>query len=360
LTDSRTDTAPADTRPAARGRAKPATIVDVAKAAQVSIKTVSRVLNREPNVSAATREQVLAAAARLHYTPNVSARSLAGVRSYLIALLYDNPNAAYIADLQLGALGECRRGGYHLIVEPFDATSPDVASAVGDMAAKLRTDGVILTPPLCDNPALLDALDATGTRYVRISANTDPDRSPLVMMDEKAAAREMTRRLIALGHRDIAFVKGHPNHGGSHRRLEGFLEAMAEAGLEARPDFIVEGLYSFLSGVEAGVRLLERNERPSAIFAANDDMALGVMSVANRLGIPLPSGLSVAGFDDTPTARVVWPQLTTVRQPVAEMAATAAGLLIQGASEENETRRILNFEIIERDSTAPGPFLNEG
>ena len=340
-------------------RARPATIVDVARTANVSIKTVSRVLNREPNVSAATRELVQAAALALHYTPNVSARSLAGARSYLIALLYDNPSAAYIADLQVGALSECRRGGYHLIVEPFDFSRQDLAESVGDMAAKLRTDGVILTPPLCDHPGLLDALDAAGARYIRISPNTEPDRSAQVMMDERAAAKEMTLHLIGLGHRRIGFVKGHPDHGSSYLRLEGFIAAMEEAGLDPNPDLIVEGRNSFLSGVEAGVALLERQDRPTAIFASNDDMALGVMSVANRLSIALPQGLSVAGFDDTPTARVVWPQLTTVRQPVAEMAATAAALLINGPTAEENEHRVLNFEIVVRGSTGPGPFMNK-
>ena len=331
------------------------TIVDVAHAAGVSIKTVSRVLNREPNVSTATREQVMAAAAALHYTPNVSARSLAGSRSYLIALLYDNPNAAYIADLQTGALSRCRAGGYHLIIEPFDTTAADAPDAIADMMSKLRTDGMILTPPLCDHPGVLELLDTTGAAYVRIAPSNRVDHGSVVRIDDMAAAREMTRLLIADGHRDIGFVKGHPDHGASHQRLAGFLAAMTEAGLTVRPDWIAEGLFSFLSGVAAGTRLLDRNDRPTAIFACNDDTALGVMSEANRLGLVMPRDLSVAGFDDTPTARVVWPQLTTVRQPVADMAAMAADMIIEGRTEDEAESQLMAFEIIVRGSTGPAP-----
>ena len=341
-----------------RGYVRGATIVDVAHEANVSIKTVSRVLNREPNVSAATRDLVLATASRLHYTPNFSARSLAGARSYLLALLYDNPSAAYVADLQAGALTCCRTEGYHLIVEPFDSASPDLVACIMEMTAKLRTDGLILTPPLSDHPALRAALDSAQVRYVLISPNLDTCSGPSVRMDEEAAGREMTKLLIGLGHRKIGFVKGHPDHGGSHLRFSGYCDAMREAGLEVSESLVVKGLYSFLSGVEAGVYLLERADRPTAVFAANDDMALGVMSVANRLGLALPRDLSVVGFDDTPTARVVWPQLTTVRQPVAEMAAAAARLLIAEPSTETVPALVLNFEIVIRGSTAPAPKMN--
>lgn len=337
-----------------------ATIIDVAQAAGVSIKTVSRVLNREKNVSPETRSHVLAAAASLKYTPNVSARSLAGARSYLIALIYDNPSAAYIADLQSGAFSACRAGGYHLVVEPFDSSGPSVERAVSDLVLKLRTDGLILTPPLSDNVAVLDALDALGAQYVRIAPGAWPERGATVAIDDCAATLEVTRMLLRDGHRRIGFVEGHPGHAASRVRREGFLNAHRDLGVTPDPELIVPGQFSFLSGVEAGVRLLEREDRPSAVFACNDDMALGVMSVANRLGLSMPAQLSVAGFDDTPTARVVWPQLTTVRQPVAQMAATAAGLLIDGSTREGPVSRQLDFEIILRGSTGQGPYLGVG
>ena len=329
---------------------KRATIIDVATAAGVSIKTVSRVLNAEPNVKADTRARIDAAIAALSYVPSVSARSLSGARSYLLGLLFDNPSPAYIGDLQTGALRRCRQAGYHLIVESLDTNAPDVGKSVMALISTLRVDGLILTPPVCDHEGILAVLEDAGMPYVRIAPDRDPDRTALVQMDDRAAAREMTALLLADGHRDIGFVKGHPDHGASHLRFEGYAEALAAQGLNLRSDRVAQGHFSFRSGVEAAEVLLAGPGRPTAIFASNDDMALGVMSVANAKGLIVPRDLSICGFDDTPTARVVWPQLTTVRQPIAEMSAAAADLLIMGGVREAQSR-LLPFEIIVRGST---------
>ena len=313
-------------------------------------------LNGEPNVRAETRQRVTAAAEALRYTPNISARSLAGSRSYLIGLLFDNPSPAYVGDLQLGALSRCREAGYHLIVEPFDTAARDAGEAVERLVSTLKTDGLILTPPVCDHPAVLDVLDRAGVPYVRIAPDRDLARAALVHMDDTAAAHDMTVLLLAQGHRDIGFIRGHPEHGASHLRYEGYAAALAEAGVSLRAERIRQGFFSFRSGVEAAEALLSGPDRPTAVFASNDDMALGVMSVANRLGLAVPHDLSVAGFDDTPTARVIWPQLTTVRQPIAEMSAAAADLLIgRKLGDGVPVRRLLDFQVIVRDSTGPAP-----
>lgn len=335
------------------------TIHHVARRAQVSIKTVSRVLNREPNVRADTRARVLAAAEALQYRPNQSARSLAGSRSFLICLFYDNPSPAYVSDVQLGAISRCREAGYHLIVEPIDSASPDLGSQVGATLATLRVDGVILTPPVSDNADVLAALDDSGVPYVRIAPQSQLERAAYVHMDDRLAAREMTRLLIEAGHRDIGFIIGHPDHGASHQRYEGYVDALQEHGLELRPEHVVQGYFSFASGCDAARRLLAGPDRPSAIFASNDDMALGVIAVAGRVGVSVPRELSVAGFDDTPGAQIVWPQLTTVRQPIEEMAAAAADLLISGQAREaanpgkTAPSRLLTFEIVSRESVEP-------
>jgi LacI family transcriptional regulator len=330
------------------------TIVDVAKRAGVSIKTVSRVLNREPNVREQTRERVIAAAAALSYTPNVAARSLAGSRSYLLGLLFDNPSLSYIGDMQMGALRECRLSGHHLIVEPFRAEGEDVGVRIRALIATLKTDGLILTPPVCDHPEVLAALDEAGVAYVRVAPYHDPVHGASVHMDDAAAARQMTELLIGLGHRKIAFILGHPEHGASQSRADGYAAALRLAGLPHRPELVRQGFFSFRSGVEAAEELLSGPDRPTAIFASNDDMALGVMSVANRLGLSVPRDLSIAGFDDTPSARVVWPQLTPVRQPIAEMGAAAAELLVERRAAAGGAR-LLEFEIVPRDSTGPAP-----
>lgn len=332
------------------------TIHDVARLSGVSIKTVSRVLNREPNVKADTRDRVQEAVAALHYRPNISARSLAGSRAYLIGVFFDNPSPAYVTDVQLGAIGRCRTEGYHLIVEPLDSAG-DVEAQVAPMLATLRMDGVILTPPVCDDPRVLAVLDAENVPYVRLSPDKDLERSAYVRMDDEAAAYEMTAHLIKLGHRDIAFIKGHPDHGATNLRYAGYAKALAEHGLPLREDRVAQGWFSFRSGFEAAETLLAGEDRPTAVFASNDDMALGVMAVANRLRLNVPETLSVAGFDDTPGAKVVWPQLTTVRQPIQAMAAAAADLLLTGAARaeagEAPPSRLLDFDLVVRESTGP-------
>jgi LacI family transcriptional regulator len=329
------------------------TIDDVAELAGVSIKTVSRVLNQEPHVRETTRDRVLKAAKQLDYTPNVSARALAGSRSYLIGLYYDNPSPGYVGQVEQGAMAACRQSGHHLIVEEVQEAGTPLRERIAAFQARVRPEGVILTPPLCDLPEVLEALDAAKVGYVRIAPSRDLERSPYVYIDDRKAAEEMTHYLQGLGHRDIAFIQGPPDHFAAARRCEGFLDAMASAGLPVRPEWVQPGEFSFRSGLEAGERLLSSSERPTAIFAGNDDMALGVMAVANRLHIEIPGGLSLVGFDDSPSAQVVWPQLTTVRQPAAEMAAVAAEILISRTSARGPRGRLLDFKLVLRQSSGP-------
>jgi LacI family transcriptional regulator len=249
------------------------------------------VLNREPNVREKTREKVLEAARALDYQPNLSARSLAGSRSFLIGLFFDNPSPAYINDVQLGAVSRCRESGYHLTIEPVDATSPDLERTVRRIISTLRLDGVILTPPVCDDERVLRTLEAHGTPFVRIAPDGQPDRAPRVGMDDARAAFEMTLNLIDLGHRRIGFIKGHPDHGAAHLRLDGFLSAMAQRGLTPRPEDVLQGWFSSQSGFECAEIMLDRADRPTAIFASNDDMALGVIASANRRRIGVPAAV---------------------------------------------------------------------
>lgn len=332
------------------------TIDDVAALAEVSIKTVSRVLNHEPHVRVATRERVLAAVETLGYRPNASARALAGSRSYLLALFLDNASPAYHSQLEQGAMSACRDAGYHLVVEQFLARGEELARRLTAFHNAIRMDGVILPPPLCDQPEVLASLEAEKTPYVRIAPTTDLDRAPYVFMDDRAAAHQMTVYLRGLGHRDIAFITGPADHYAAARRLEGFQEAMSQAGLSVRPEWIQRGDFSFRSGSDCAERLLAGPDRPTAVFAGNDDMALGVMAVANRLHIDLPGQMTLAGFDDSPSAQVVWPQLTTVRQPTAEMARIAVERLVgAGRDDEAPKGRQLDFELMIRQSSGPAP-----
>lgn len=334
---------------------RPVTLKDVALRAGVSPKTVSRVINGESHVRPEVRAAVQAIVDELDYRPNAFARSLSSSRSYLLGLFLDDPGSGYAADLQLGALIRCRERSYHLVVEPLDITATNWASQVVDSIRALRLDGAILTPPICDSPALLDLLDREELCYVRISPRGDRDRSGLVEMDDRAAAREMTEYLLGLGHREIGFIKGDPAHSVSLKRFQGFSDAMA--ALDLQPGIVCEGDFSFRSGLRLGEQMLQGDNFPTAIFASNDDMALGVLITAMRLGIAVPERLSVAGFDDAPTSRAAWPQITTIRQPKGEMAASAVDILVDPAYRNSTTgpefRRLLDYELIERLSTGP-------
>jgi LacI family transcriptional regulator len=335
---------------------KPLTLKDVAERAGVSPKTVSRVINGEAYVRPEVRAAVQRVVDELGYRPNAFARELSSSRSFLLGLYFDDPASAYAADLQRGALARCRTLGYHLVVEQVTRDQPDWLAQCEASLRAMRLGGAILTPPLCDWPELLDLFARIGVAVVRISPGDFPDRAIAVDMDECGAARELTEALIALGHRDIGFIQGDPEHHAAARRLEGFEAAMAAAGLPARPERTLQGDFTFRAGLAAGEQLLTGADRPSAIFAANDEMALGVLVAAMRNGIAVPDQLSIAGFDDAAIARMAWPPLSTVHQPHVEMAAAAVELLTRASGGDRPaegTLRRLPHRLTLRDSTGP-------
>ena len=327
------------------------TITDVARAAGVSIKTVSRVLNNEANVRASTRDKVKEAAKALNYAPNLAARRLASSKSFLLALLYDIPSPGYVANIQKGATKACRTCGYHLVVEPLDLADEDLLEDIEGLVRRLPVDGVILTPPLCDNGEIVSILTRQNIPYVPIAPSASHGDVPIVTMDDVKAAREMTEYLISLGHKDIAFVKGHPRHSASALRFEGFRDAMRNADLRIRPEWIIDGEFTYKSGVAAARELFSQDERPSAVFASNDDMAVGMISAAKEFGLSIPEDISICGFDDDPLAQIVWPSLTTIRQPVSEMGFQAAELLLPGEKDSDGGVFNMQHQLIVRDST---------
>ncbi len=339
---------------------RPITINDVARAAGVSTKTVSRVLNGEPHVRQEIRDRVAATARDLDYRPNASARALAGARSYLIGMYLNNPSRSYLSQVEQGAMRACRQAGYHLLVEDISGDGAALRSRIAQLHGAVRLDGVVLTPPLSNNANALAELDTQGVPYVLIAPGpqTGAAAAPQVVIDDRQAALEMTRRLLGLGHRRIAFLAGPEGHAAAATRREGYLAALREAGVAPEPSWTMRGDYTFPSGQAAAETLLALEPRPTAIFAANDDMALGVLAVAQRLKLDVPRALSVAGFDDTPSAEMVWPALATVRQPIEDMAAAAVDLLVQAlrrpAPAGAETQR-LDFDLVMRGSVGPAP-----
>lgn len=330
-------------------------IEDVAKAAGVSIKTVSRVLNDEPNVTERTRAKVQAAVAELHYRPLPSARILAGRRSYLIAMPFDNPSNNYLMEVEMGILDACRTQHYHLMLAPVRHGGPELVAEIESLTIQLQVDGLVLTPPITDEPEVLARLQALRIPYAGISAREE-NRGIGVVLDERGAVRAMMAHLISLGHRRIAHIVGHPDHGASAWRLDGYREALERAGLPFDPELVVQGEFSYESGHAAALHLLGMPLRPTAIFAANDDMAAGAVCAVSEYGLSVPGDVSVCGFDDTPIARHIHPSLTTVRQPMREMGRLAALELLSEIRTPGSGKIIdVPYALQLRRSTGPVP-----
>jgi len=338
-------------------RTRAVTIDEVASHAGVSIKTVSRVLNREAAVRDTTRQRVQAAVKELNYKPNAAARSLASSRSYFIALVYDNPSANYLLDLQAGALEACRERGYSLLLQPCDYKSPQLIEELVNLITERGHPGLVLTTPICDAAAVLEQLDDMGVKYVRVAPVDRAHPAPFVSVDDRSAAYDLTRYLIDMGHKRIGFIKGHPDIGASLPRFEGFRSALRDRGLSLDKSLVTQGFFTVDSGEQCGRTLLARKDRPTAIFASNDDMAAGVLHVAHDLGLDVPGKLSVAGFDDTPVARYTWPSLTTIRQPLEAMAKSIVGTLIAHMRDERKKEQsngaVFPYELVIRGSTGP-------
>lgn len=334
-----------------------ATIHDVAARAGVSIKTVSRVMNKEPDVRADTRDKVLAAATALEYYPDPSARRLAGRRSWQIALACDHPDPSYLGRVIEGILEACRERDYALVLHGCSFEDPLLARRMEIAVRQSRIDGLVLTPPVGDVPGLCAALGRAAIPHVRLDPDIGNGRG--VAIDERQAALDMTDYLIGLGHRRIGHIRGHPGHGGSARREAGYRAALERHGLAVDPDLICEGRSGFASGIEATRALLRLERPPGAIFAASDEMAAAAIQKAMRRGLAVPEDLSVAGFGDSPLARMLSPRLSTVHQPVVDMGRRAAEMLLSALAgpksappDAASTTEILPARLMVRKSTA--------
>jgi LacI family transcriptional regulator len=334
----------------------PARIEDVAAHAGVSIKTVSRVLNGNTSVRAKLRTRIEASIRALNYVPNASARSLAGNRSYLVALLYDNPMAgsSYTMELIVGVLQACEETPYNAVLHPFDAAD-DLAARIDGFVATHRPDALVLVPPHANNAKLLQRLDELDIRYATISSRLRQSRID-IGFDERKAAAEIVGHLISLGHRRIGHISGLKGHGARAWRLAGYRDALRKAGIAYDESLVTEGDFAFASGVAGARTLLDRRRPPTAIFAANDDMACGVMREAYERGLAVPGDLSVCGFDGTPASQLVSPGLTTVHQPCRELGRLAAEsvlLSIRDPAARQQARVPYQMQL-RASTTAPG------
>jgi LacI family transcriptional regulator len=332
------------------------TILDVAKHAEVSPMTASRVMNNNPRVGENMRKRVLAAAQHLDYRPNLAGRSLRTSRSTRIGILYSNPSAAYLNQLMIGVLGESSQRGIQVQVE--------TCAGIRSQRAALRrlldagVDGVILPPPLCDSRQTLRQMDAVSMPVVAVATGDPAIGITSVRIDDDHGTRAMVRHLLQLGHERIGFIKGDPMHTSAQRREKAFINAMQCAGIDVPPEYIVDGNFNYRSGLIAARQLLELKNRPTAIFSSNDDMAAAALAVAHGMGLHVTDDLTITGFDDTPVASTVWPALTTIHQPVTAMGKAAVRLLIEDIRRKGEGRpgkgshQVMKYTLVKRESSA--------
>jgi LacI family transcriptional regulator len=342
----------------------PITIKHVAAEAGVSFQTVSRVINDGPNVTPAMRERVMNAVNKLGYVPSLAARRLGGSRSYLILAFNDRRPTLegwesrrgndWVDQMLYGGMLKCAEHGYRMLFELVDSHSDQLEAQVQAALSALHPDGVILTPPHSDDPRITGLLHRNGLIFARLGSRREGEGCA-VYMDDEAAARAATKYLLDQGHTRIAYVEGHPEYAISEDRLRGFRGAMEGRGLQIRPEYLQPGDFTYEAGARAMAALARLEQPPSAVLASSDEMALGVLHAAAPLGFAVPKDLSVVSFDDTPTVRMSVPSLTAIRQPIAAMTAKAAELLIDAKIKnlDGNSRHLLPFEFIVRDSTAP-------
>jgi LacI family transcriptional regulator len=336
------------------------TIDDVARAAGVARVTVSRVLNNGANVRAETRERVQRAVEALGYSVNQQARALASGTVRQIVLIHAHspelePNSYYNAGLELGALRGCASLHFDLVTRAIDPEDEDRIRLLTSILDREKPAGIILSPPLSDDIALIAAAQDSGVQVVAVSAGEQARGGvSSVGIDEHAGGHAIGRHLTSLGHREIAFIKGPPEHRAAALRLDGFLDALRSAGIDTRP-WTATGDFTFKSGVEAAEQLLRDGVSVSAVACANDDMAAGVMLALHRAGLDIPGSVSVTGFDDTPMSEIVWPPLTTVRQPIKDLSERAVHVLVDNQAGGGVRYEALPLELIVRQSTSGPP-----
>lgn len=333
------------------------TIHDVARHAGVSSMTVSRAMNGKKYVSEEMRRKVNEAIEALNYSPNLTARSLSS--AVRVGALYSNPSSSNLGAFLMGAFRQSGASGCQFLIEP-GVTENEAIEGLSRLI-EAGIGGVILPPPLCDSETILDMLKRADVLPLAFATAIPREGISAIVVDDYKGAFDMTRYLIDLGHRAIGFVQGDPKHSPSQRREQGYRAAMAGASITISEDWIAPGLFTYKSGLDAAHRLLAAKQRPTAIFASNDDMAAAISAVAHGHGLSIPGDLSISGFDDAPIASTVWPELTTIRQPIANMAANAVALLsslireARAGHSPNIRHEREMLTLVERGSTAPAP-----
>lgn len=335
------------------GSRKRPTINDIARLANVSKKTVSRVINDSPFVRVDTREKIKAVIREHGYAPDPQARGLSMRRSFLIGLIYDNPEPQYVVDLQRGLLDGMRDSGFELVVHPCDRSSPAFLEEMRAFIERQRLFGVVLTPSVSEDERVANLLRQIGCEYVRIAPATVDEPRRMIETRDRMGGRAAGLHLAGLGHRRIGYVSGLQALGSTRERRGGFEDGLREHGLTLDPELVFEATGTFESGAAAGWAILAVSPRPTAIVASSDELAAGVVQAARRAGLEIPQDLSVVGFDDDQIASWLWPQLTSVRTPTRHIGRVAALQLIGRSGDNGRDDADRLPVLIQRASSGP-------
>lgn len=357
---SRTRPQPETTPETAAPGRKRATINDIARLANVSKKTVSRVINDSPFVRGETREKISAIIAEMGFAPDPQARGLAFRRSFLIGMIYDNPTPQYVVNMQQGILDAMKGTSFELVIRPCNRQDPNFLHDMRAFVERQKLFGVVLPPSVSEDERLIEILDEIECPYVRIASIALDEPQSMVVTHDNVGGNAAARHLAELGHTRIAHISGPSLFRSAHERRRGFVQGLAEAGLKLPPEYNREAAYTFETGTENAAALLAMNPRPTAIFCGNDEMAAGVYKAARDAGLVIPRDLSVVGFDDSAMASRMYPLLTTVRLPIHDMGEMAAAKLIATTRERrrhhapDEKTEVVPTLIV-RESTAAPP-----
>jgi LacI family transcriptional regulator len=330
--------------PRSRRRAAAVTIRDVAARAGVSVATVSRVLNGKTLVREETTALVLEAARALRYVPNVAARSLSIRRTHTIGVVLPEMHGVFFSEVIRGVDVAARRSGYHILVSGAHSDVQEMLEVVDAMRG--RVDGLVIMSPEA-------AVDALRDELPLVLLNSVDARHDAIAIDNFGGAREMMRHLASLGHTQIIFITGPPQNADARERLRGYRQSMR--GLDA-PPVEVRGDFTEAAGHAAALEIAAMSPRPSAIFAANDSMAIGALGALSGAGVNVPRDMTVVGFDDIPIARYVTPRLTTVSVDVAELGRRAFAVVLdnlQHPTSRPPRRERIAATLVVRDSCAP-------
>lgn len=325
------------------------TIKDVAREAQVSVATVSRALNGHRSVTPETRARIHKVAAELRFTPSSAARSLITRRTHTIGALLPDLHGEYFSELIRGIDLAARARGLHLLLSSSHGDMQEAVAALRAMHG--RVDGLLLMSPQGDGRQLEASL-APGLPAVLINTRPGEQKLAAFEVDNRGGARAMVRHLAACGHRHIAFIAGPEHNHEAAERLAGYREALAKE-LPGATEQVLPGDFTEEAGRRAGQLLAALSARPSAVFAANDMMALGCLGALRDAGLTVPQDIALAGFDDVPIVRYVQPALTTVRVPIVELGTLALKALagaIESPDKPVAPYRTLQVKVVVRQS----------